>query len=155
MMAHASDQSRQERFVPTLTDVVEAHDLEQLGDSPATAVLPPALVSELAVSEAAEDPMAVGLAASAPAKDLPERALPVQCAWSDELTEQMVHRVIQRVDILLTQRVGEVVAAVVEAQTRTLLPSICQELEFAIRNSVNEALANELSQIDEALKSTQ
>ncbi|THJ32300.1 hypothetical protein E8K88_12555 [Lampropedia aestuarii] len=67
----------------------------------------------------------------------------------------MVHRVIQRVDVLLTQRVGEVVASVIEAQTRSLLPSIRQELEFAIRNSVNEAVADELSHIDQAFKSTE
>ena len=134
-MSHESDQTR---FVPTLTDIVDVDvdvDVEVDG-----LVRRPGLTAAL-LSEAA-----------VPATDQP---VPEPCVWSEALAEQMVHRVIQRVDVLLTQRVGEVVASVIEAQTRTLLPSIRQELEFAIRNSVNEAVADELSHIDQAFKSTE
>ncbi|WP_238945685.1 hypothetical protein [Vandammella animalimorsus] len=64
-----------------------------------------------------------------------------------DFEEQLVHRVMQRVDAVLTDRVGEVIAAVIERQTRSLLPSIREELEFAIRKSVYEAMADELAGI--------
>ncbi|PAT37949.1 hypothetical protein CK623_13205 [Vandammella animalimorsus] len=54
---------------------------------------------------------------------------------------------MQRVDAVLTDRVGEVIAVVIERQTRSLLPSIREELEFAIRKSVYEAMADELAGI--------
>lgn len=130
-MSHASDPTR---FVPTLTDIVEVD----------VAIDGVVRQPELSVAPLSETPVP---AASEP--------VPEPGAWSEALAEQMVHRVIQRVDVLLTQRVGEVVASVIEAQTRTLLPSIRQELEFAIRNSVNEAVADELSHIDQAFKSTE
>ncbi|MDH5857131.1 hypothetical protein [Lampropedia aestuarii] len=130
-MSHASDPTR---FVPTLTDIVEVDvAIDGVVRQPELSVAP---LSETLVP-----------AASQP--------VPEPGAWSEALAEQMVHRVIQRVDVLLTQRVGEVVASVIEAQTRSLLPSIRQELEFAIRNSVNEAVADELSHIDQAFKSTE
>ncbi|WP_240754511.1 hypothetical protein [Lampropedia aestuarii] len=130
-MSHASDPTR---FVPTLTDIVEVD----------VAIDGVVRQPELSVAPLSETPVP---AASEP--------VPEPGAWSEALAEQMVHRVIQRVDVLLTQRVGEVVASVIEAQTRSLLPSIRQELEFAIRNSVNEAVADELSHIDQAFKSTE
>lgn len=58
--------------------------------------------------------------------------------------EQLVHRVMQRVDALLEQRVRQAVAHVIEEQTRSLLPRLREELDSVVRGSVSEALAQEL-----------
>lgn len=147
-MDHASDQAR---FVPTLTEIVEVHGQEQTTEQDC-ACSPGALEGVPDQSVPPQDLTVTALAEDGAVQSSTD-SLP-QAPWSDALAEQMVHRVIQRVDVLLTQRVAEVIASVIEAQTRTLLPSIRQELEFAIRNSVNEAVADELSHMDEALKST-
>ena len=59
--------------------------------------------------------------------------------------EQLVHRVMQRVDALLEQRVRQAVAHVIEEQTRSLLPRLREELDSVVRGSVTEALAQELA----------
>ncbi|RUP23767.1 MAG: hypothetical protein EKK45_28210 [Curvibacter sp.] len=59
--------------------------------------------------------------------------------------EQLVHRVMQRVDALLEQRVQQAVAHVIEEQTRSLLPRLREELDSVVRGSVSEALAQELA----------
>ncbi|WP_244610096.1 hypothetical protein [Lampropedia puyangensis] len=66
-----------------------------------------------------------------------------------EFEEQLVHRVMQRVDAVLAERISQAIASVIEAQTRSLLPSMREELEFAVRTSVYEAMADELTQIAE------
>lgn len=122
---------------------------EAVDDAPLVAVVPPDdHAVDLPAPESVSD--MVALEAVMPAAD--HSAAASQTMWSEDLTEQMVHRVIQRVDAVLAQRVGEVIASVIEAQTRSLLPSIRQELEFAIRTSVHDAVADELSHMDEAIK---
>ncbi|THT99696.1 hypothetical protein E9531_12120 [Lampropedia puyangensis] len=56
---------------------------------------------------------------------------------------------MQRVDAVLAERISQAIASVIEAQTRSLLPSMREELEFAVRTSVYEAMADELTQIAE------
>jgi len=57
----------------------------------------------------------------------------------------MVHRVMQRVDVVLDQRLREAIAAVVQEQTRSVLPRLREEIESVVRNAVYEAVADELA----------
>ena len=59
--------------------------------------------------------------------------------------EFMVHRVMQRVDVLLEKRLREAIAHVVQEQTRSILPRLREEVESVVRQSVYEAVADELA----------
>lgn len=61
------------------------------------------------------------------------------------MEEYMVHRVMQRVDVVLDQRLREVIATVVQEQTRSLLPRLREEIESVVRHSVYEAVSDELA----------
>ena len=61
------------------------------------------------------------------------------------LQEQIIHRVMQRVDVLVEQRLREAIAAVVQQHTKTLEPLLREEIELVIRQSVSEAVAEELA----------
>lgn len=58
--------------------------------------------------------------------------------------EYMVHRVMQRVDVVLEQRLRDAIATVVHEQTRSVLPRLREEIESVVRNAVYEAVADEL-----------
>ena len=70
------------------------------------------------------------------------RAAVVEDPWV--MQEQLVHRVLQRVDATLDARLREAIAAVVVEQTRSLGIALREEIESAVRKSVAEALAREL-----------
>lgn len=57
----------------------------------------------------------------------------------------MVHRVMQRVDVLLEKRLRDAIAHVVQEQTRSVLPRLREEVESVVRQSVYEAVADELA----------
>lgn len=59
--------------------------------------------------------------------------------------EQIVHRVMQRIDLTLDRRLREAIAATVLEQTRLLGPLLREEIEAAVRQTVSQALAEELS----------
>jgi hypothetical protein len=61
------------------------------------------------------------------------------------LEEQLVHRVLQRVDLVLERRLREAIATVVLEQTQTLAPQLRERIEFAVRDAVTQALADEVS----------
>ena len=61
------------------------------------------------------------------------------------MQEQMVHRVMQRVDVLVEQRLLEAIAAVVQQHTKALVPLLREEIEDSVRQSVSEAIAEELA----------
>lgn len=67
------------------------------------------------------------------------RALP------EGMEEYMVHRVMQRVDVALDQRLREAIATVVQEQTRSVLPRLREEIESVVRHAVYEAVAEELA----------
>ena len=67
------------------------------------------------------------------------RALP------EGMEEYMVHRVMQRVDVVLDQRLREAIATVVQEQTRSVLPRLREEIESVVRHAVYEAVADELA----------
>ncbi len=56
-----------------------------------------------------------------------------------------MHRVMQRVDLALEQRLREAIAQVMVEQTRSLIPRLREEVESVVRQSVYEAVAQELA----------
>jgi len=59
--------------------------------------------------------------------------------------EEIVHRVMQRIDLALERRLREAIAATVLEQTRSIAPMLRQEIEAVVRETVSEAFAEELS----------
>ncbi len=108
------------RFVPTLTEVVQPEFV-----APAHAAL---------------------LQAAAP---VPEPAAPDVAAMPDlveRLEDQIIHRVMQRVDVALEHSLHEAVAAMVLQHTHALVPRLREEIEFVVRQAVADAVARELAE---------
>ena len=63
-----------------------------------------------------------------------------------QLEDQIVHRVMQRVDLVLERRLREAVAKVILSQTQALGPRLREEIELVVRESVSQAVAQELPQ---------
>ncbi|MBS0508784.1 MAG: hypothetical protein JSR53_15515 [Proteobacteria bacterium] len=125
------------RFVPTLTDVVQLPDAVRFAagkPEPAPVVPPSATV--------APPPVPVTLEPDA----RPVRSLP------DGIEEYVVHRVMQRVDLVLDQRLREAIALVVQEQTRSMVPRLREEVESVVRHAVYEAVADELAGGDGAAR---
>lgn len=59
--------------------------------------------------------------------------------------EQMVHRVMQRVDLTLDRLLRETVGRLVLEHTQALAPSLRDEIEIVVRRSVNQAFEQELA----------
>ncbi|WP_345799242.1 hypothetical protein [Ramlibacter sp. H39-3-26] len=62
-----------------------------------------------------------------------------------DMEEEIVHRVIQRVDVALEYRLREAIAHVVAEQTRSIGPRLREEIESVVRQAVYEAVAEELA----------
>ena len=60
------------------------------------------------------------------------------------MEDQIVHRVMQRVDLILDRRLREAVGQVILAHTQTLAPRLREEIELVVRESVMQAVAQEL-----------
>ena len=58
--------------------------------------------------------------------------------------EQLVARVMQRVDLALDRKLREAIAATVLEQTRALGPILREEIELVVREAVSQAFAEEL-----------
>ncbi|MEP6790904.1 MAG: hypothetical protein ABI907_06010 [Ramlibacter sp.] len=58
--------------------------------------------------------------------------------------EQLIHRIMQRVDLTLDRRLREAIATTVLEQTRSLGPQLREEIEAVVRDTVSKALADEL-----------
>ena len=63
-----------------------------------------------------------------------------------QLEDQIVHRVMQRVDLVLERRLREAVAQVILTHTQSLGPRLREEIELVVRESVTQAVAQELPQ---------
>ena len=63
-----------------------------------------------------------------------------------QLEDQIVHRVMQRVDLVLERRLREAVAQVIMSHTQSLGPRLREEIELVVRESVSQAVAHELPQ---------
>ena len=58
--------------------------------------------------------------------------------------EQLIQRVMQRVDLTLERRLREAIAATVIEQTRSIGPLLRDEIETVVRQAVAQAFAQEL-----------
>ena len=58
--------------------------------------------------------------------------------------EQLIQRVMQRVDLSLERRLREAIAATVIEQTRSIGPLLREEIETVVRQTVAQAFADEL-----------
>lgn len=117
------------RFVPTLTTVLEI---------PAE----PAPV--------AETPRPTGAPVSPPPPPDPASAvaLPPSVSLTPaeivRLEEQLLHRVLQRVDLSLEERLSDAVSAAVQQQLDEMVPRLRGEIETVLRALVIESMAAEL-----------
>lgn len=59
--------------------------------------------------------------------------------------EQLILRIMQRVDLTLERRLREAIAATVLEQTRSLGPLLRDEIESIVRETVSQAFADEAS----------
>ena len=57
--------------------------------------------------------------------------------------EQLVRRIMQRVDLTLDRRLREAIASVVLEHSRQLAPALREQVEAAVTAAVSEALADE------------
>ena len=118
------------RFVPTLTTVLEA---PEEGASPAEPTLGQADRAEPRAP--AIDPR------KAVALNPTERLSELE---SFALEEQLLHRVLQRVDLSLEDRLSDAVSAAVQVQLDAMVPRLRGEIEAVLRTLVTESLAHEL-----------
>ena len=125
----ASTQRTPPRFVPTLTTVVE----EPSQPEPPIETAAPAQAEAPASAEASE---AVALG--------PEARLSEAHAF--RLEEQLLHRVLQRVDLQMEERLSDVVSAAVQHHLDTMIPGLRKEIEAVLRALVSESLSRELSE---------
>jgi hypothetical protein len=58
--------------------------------------------------------------------------------------DQLIMRVMQRVDIALERKLREAIAETVLEQTRTIAPLLREEIESVVRETVSQAFADEL-----------
>jgi hypothetical protein len=143
------------RFVPTLTTVLEP--LAPLVPSePVTPVQAESVAApEDAVPVASAEPSSLPFATDLPElPDLPDLrsaiALDPATRFGEmerfALEEQLLHRVMQRVDLQLEERLSDVVAAAVQAQLDLMVPRLRNEIEDVLRTLVTESLAQELQE---------
>ena len=59
--------------------------------------------------------------------------------------EQLVHRLMQRVELALERRLREAIATTVLQQTQMLGPLLREEIELVVRQCVEQALSDELT----------
>lgn len=126
------------RFVPTLTDVVHLPPAARLpgnGTDPRSAAIVPPVIAAAGHSGAWEPVSASDVGSESEAA----RSLP------DGIEEYVVHRIMQRVDLVLDQRLREAIAMVVQEQTRSMVPRLREEVESVVRHAVYEAVADELA----------
>lgn len=138
------------KFVPTLTEVVQA----PVAGAPrpaAAPVMPPASPRpatrpiapvRAAPASLAQRPPVMSASVPSPAAATPQ---PPAQRMPDGVEEYMIHRVMQRVDVVLDQRLREAIATVVQEQTRSVLPRLREEIESVVRHAVYEAVADELA----------
>ena len=143
------------RFVPTLTEVVQGPDVlpvsvpvAQAATStkvltPAISPSAPSIQARIAVPVVPVRSASNELADVASAQHVPAPA--ARRPLPPGMEEYMVHRVMQRVDVVLDQRLREAIALVVQEQTRSVLPRLREEIESVVRHAVYEAVADELA----------
>lgn len=61
-----------------------------------------------------------------------------------QFEDQMAHRVMQRVDLVLEERLRDAVSRLILTHTQALALRLREEIELVVRESVNQAVAQEL-----------
>jgi hypothetical protein len=128
------------RFVPTLTTVL---DLPEWAIPGGAETAPPAAPSAPSVPPL---PSVASRPAAPPAR--PVTASPrTRLAEVEvfQMEEQLLHRVLQRVDLLLEERVSDAIFASIRFHLDALVPDLRKEIETVLRALVSESLALELS----------
>ena len=120
------------RFVPTLTTVLE------LPPEPAPGA------ESVPEPEPGPDPVAPAVPEPSQAVALDPQAL-LSEADAFRLEEQLLHRVLQRIDLSLEERLSDAVSAAVQQQLDAMIPRLRGEIETVLRTLVSDALAQELS----------
>lgn len=125
------------RYVPTLTEVVS---VEQVAPEP------PMLDDILSAGGLAS----ALLASAAPAQPLAAAALHPPGTQAGqrqvaELEDELVHRVLQRIDVSIDHRLQVAVVRLVDEYTRQLAPRLRAEVAEVVRQAVSDALARELA----------
>lgn len=126
-------------------DVAGAADVASAGDvAPAGEVVPADLVVPVVQAVVAE-----AAAAPTPASPAMPAAPTMESIWdshAQQVTEEyLVHRLMQRVDLVLDQRLRDAIATVVQQQTRSIVVRLREEVESVVRQAVYEAVADELA----------
>lgn len=67
-----------------------------------------------------------------------------EAADAGMLQEELVHRVLRRVDLTLERKLREAIAATVLEHTRSIAPVLREEIEAVVRDAVARAFAEEL-----------
>ncbi|MDQ0080536.1 MULTISPECIES: hypothetical protein [Variovorax] len=112
------------RFVPTLTTVLEIPEEPAIPEPQAAPTPQPDPASAMALPPAAQ----------------------LSQAEIVSLEEQLLHRVLQRVDLSLEERLSDTVSAAVQHQLDAMVPRLRNEIEAVLRALVIEAMAAELSE---------
>ncbi|MDB5895893.1 MAG: hypothetical protein JWQ88_3424 [Rhodoferax sp.] len=128
------------RFVPTLTEVVHNEPV-QASPAYAASTASPFYAPQPPISAPPPDDQG-DLAAGPEALVGPEKP---DAPVFETLEDEIIHRVMQRVDLSLERRLQEAVSAMVLAQTQLLVPRLREEIEFVVRQSVSDAVADELA----------
>jgi hypothetical protein len=89
---------------------------------------------------------AVAAAAVPPSVPVPMAVASPGPSTPDALRDQLVQRVMQRVDGALARELHEAVASMVLQHTHALVPRLREEIELVVRQAVAEAVAAELAQ---------
>lgn len=138
------------RYVPTLTDVVQA------APEPAGGSEPPGFQEEAPVAppipaylaRPLPPPPADAVLATDPVPDLPQpdvfQDMPASVARPED-DEERVLRVLQRVEVLLDRRMAAAVAQAADSMSRAFASRLQSELEPLVREVVREAVAEEWS----------
>ncbi|MBS0427329.1 MAG: hypothetical protein JSR41_08570 [Proteobacteria bacterium] len=129
------------RFVPTLTTVVDLS-----ASPPELAPVPSVPVEARPVIEAESAPASFQAEPLAPRAPAPPAFAALTDADAFRIEEDLLHRVLQRVDLSLEERLTEAVSAAVQQQLDAMLPRLRGEIETVLRSLVVEALARELSE---------
>jgi len=81
-----------------------------------------------------------------PGAPIVQHAIEVSEEEAFRLEDQLLHRVLQRIDLSLEERLTDTVSAAVQSQLDAMLPRLRSEIETVLRSLVVEALAQELSE---------
>lgn len=134
--------------IPELDAVVELVEVEEPPQNLASIPEISDVVTEAEIVPTVVDPVAEAAEPVHAVEPEPEPE-PVAAAQPaslpDGYEEYVVHRVMQRVDVILEQRLREAIALVIQEQTRSIVPRLREEVESVVRQSVYEAVADELA----------